>query len=162
MQGPYGRPEIAGSVLPAEPLHESVLARTAAVALDFSDWKMGARFPTLGAIVGIDFAGIMAAMYPDTPAHVHVRDRLRGVAHGSNPADTSNGAFAPYMRATAGLLLCIITAQHVPTTGLDFRHGTRNSLLGDSLALPTPDNPTKTSITVLVSGGSTASRILAI
>ena len=41
----------------------TVLVKTTAVALNPSDYKIGAAFPSRGAIVGMDFSGHIAAIH---------------------------------------------------------------------------------------------------
>lgn len=97
--------------LPLAP--DQVLVRTVAVALNPCDWKMPDNFPSPGAVDGSDFAGTIVALGSDiqkaasssTRHRFALGDRVCGAAHGSNPADRANGAFADYVAATADILM---------------------------------------------------------
>ncbi|RYP45623.1 hypothetical protein DL768_008060 [Monosporascus sp. mg162] len=92
--------------LPLAP--DQVLVRTVAVALNPCDWKMPDRFPSIGAVNGSDFAGIIVAVGSDvhtTHADLVVGTRVCGAVHGANPADHMSGSFASYVAATADILM---------------------------------------------------------
>lgn len=146
------------------------MIKTTAVALNPSDHKMGAYFPTPGAVVGMDFAGTVVALHPSLPSNprnINVGDRVCGIVHGSNPARLEDGAFALYIRARPELLLRVpasVPLEHAATlcTGLS------TNLLAlwdpeEGLALTaTPDQPAPSPFPVLVYGGSTATGTLAV
>ncbi|RYP12424.1 hypothetical protein DL765_007354 [Monosporascus sp. GIB2] len=86
---------------------EQVLVRTVAVARNPCDWKMPDRFPSIGAMNGSDFAGIIVAVASDvhaTHADLVVEARACGAVHGANAADHMSGSFASYVAATADIL----------------------------------------------------------
>ncbi|KAH9985176.1 chaperonin 10-like protein [Xylariaceae sp. FL0662B] len=83
----------------------TVMVKTAAVALNPSDNKMGATFPTPGATIGMDFSGIIVEIHPGTETDLRIGNRVCGMIHPSNPSDPTNGAFGEYVRARPGLLL---------------------------------------------------------
>lgn len=112
-----------------------ILVKTAAVALNPTDYKMHANFPSPGAAVGCDFAGTIVALGSDfltshststsstasisssysslsSLSEQHQRhptlkigDRVCGAVHGSNPIDPSTGAFAEYVHTEGDLVL---------------------------------------------------------
>lgn len=112
-----------------------ILVRTAAVALNPTDYKMHANFPSPGATVGCDFAGTIVALGSDILASslstsssspssssplsspsssseqqqkypaLKIGDRVCGAVHGSNPIDPSTGAFADYVHTEGDLVL---------------------------------------------------------
>ncbi|KAI0890575.1 putative zinc-binding dehydrogenase family oxidoreductase [Annulohypoxylon maeteangense] len=161
-----GRPQIADHVAVPPLQHGSILVKTVAVALNPSDYKMGAAFPTNNAIIGFDFAGIVACVGEGADAHFTPGDRVCGAVHGSNPAEPGNGAFAEYVRVPADLLLRIpdwLDWAKAATLGT----GLATSLLafwgpGALRLSATPDNPAEDLFPVLVYGGSTATGTLAI
>jgi NADPH:quinone reductase-like Zn-dependent oxidoreductase len=102
-------------------LKQIVLVRTAAVAFNPSDYKMGAGFPKSGAVVGMDFAGTAISIRDETETDLVVGDTVCGAVHGSNPAEPGNGDFAEYVRVPADILLRVpaslgpINASTLPT-----------------------------------------------
>jgi len=84
----------------------SMLIKTHAVALNPTDNKMPASFPTPGALIGCDFAGVVVAMGSEAAdiTTVRIGDRVAGAVHGSNRLDNESGAFAEYVRAEADLV----------------------------------------------------------
>lgn len=83
----------------------TVMAKTVAIALNPSDYKMGAAIPTPGALIGMHFSGMVASIHPSTKTDLRIGDPMCGMVAGSNPGDPSNGAFASYIRAQPELLL---------------------------------------------------------
>ncbi|KAI0179685.1 putative zinc-binding dehydrogenase family oxidoreductase [Hypoxylon sp. FL1284] len=165
-----GRPQLAERVAVPPLLPGTVLVKTVAVALNPSDYKMGAAFPTPDAIVGLDFAGTVVAAYAgeesDDAARFAPGDRVCGAVHGSNPAEPNNGAFAAYVRAPAELLLRVPEGMDwagAATLGTGLATAVL-ALWGDSaLALAaTPDTTAADPLPVLVYGGSTATGSLAV
>lgn len=77
------------------------------VALNPCDYKFGAAWPSKGAVIGTDFVGTVVRIQGDSKASsdIHIGDTVCGLVHGSNPADTSNGAFAEYLRVPSDLVL---------------------------------------------------------
>jgi NADPH:quinone reductase-like Zn-dependent oxidoreductase len=61
VQDQRGNPKFVNSQPLPQLVAGTVLVKTAAVALNPSDHKMGLNFPTPGAVVGIDFAGTVVA-----------------------------------------------------------------------------------------------------
>ncbi|KAL8678458.1 MAG: hypothetical protein Q9186_005196 [Xanthomendoza sp. 1 TL-2023] len=89
-----------------------VLVRVHAVALNPTDYKMPANFPTPAAVCGCDFAGEVVAFGPryeipdaETKANtLKLGDAVFGCVHGSNPADKGTGSFAEYVAAEKDLV----------------------------------------------------------
>ncbi|KAM7215488.1 Enoyl reductase LovC [Rhypophila decipiens] len=175
-QSDTGSPRLTHGVPLPDLLPGTVIVKTVAVALNPSDNKMGAAFPTPGAIVGMDFSGTIAAVHPSLStaddARLTIGNRVCGMVHGSNPGDPTNGAFAQYVRTKPELLLTLpktMSMQEAATLGVGLM--TNVMALWDPLALGLPlppdidyDNKSQTDepLPVLVYGGSTATGILAI
>lgn len=83
----------------------TLVVKTEAVALNPMDNKMGEAFPTPGAVIGCDFAGIVIAVHQGTKTNINIGDRVCGMIHGSNTGEPTNGAFAEYVRARPELLI---------------------------------------------------------
>ncbi|KAI0019238.1 hypothetical protein F4780DRAFT_455381 [Xylariomycetidae sp. FL0641] len=77
-----------------ELLPGTVLIKTAAVALNPSDNKLGAAFPTEGAVVGMDYAGTVCEVTEGHGTSLQVGDAVFGAVFGSNPADEKKHALA--------------------------------------------------------------------
>ncbi|KAG6354076.1 hypothetical protein INS49_005047 [Diaporthe citri] len=182
-QDEHGQPRLVNGVAIPALLPGTVLIKTAAVALNPSDHKMGASFPTPGSVIGMDFAGTVVRVADEgTQTGIAPGSVVCGAVQGSNPAAPDNGAFAEYLRAPADLLM------RVPSSpSLQARPDGRDSnamiqaaaTMGTALAtcilalwgsdtldlLPsTPDTPSQATppTPVLVYGGSTATGSMAI
>ncbi|KUI57981.1 Protein TOXD [Cytospora mali] len=168
IQDENGNPKLANGV-PLPTLRAGkVMVKTVATALNPSDYKMGAAFPTPGALVGMDFSGTIASIHPRTETDLQVGDRVCGMVHGSYPGDPSNGAFAAYVRVRPELLLRVPRAlpmEEAATLGVGLM--TNLLALWDPSALgltATPESPAagSSAFPVLVCGGSTATGTLAV
>lgn len=165
VQKENGAPQLANIPLPVlKP--GSLIVKTVSVALNPSDHKMGAAFPTPGAVVGMDFSGTVAAIHPETETDLKIGDRVCSWVHGSNPGDPSNGAFAQYIRARPEILLRVpngMRMEQAATLGVGLM--TNVMALWDPTALGLaahPGSPAEKRFPVLVYGGSTATGTLAI
>ena len=146
-----------------------VLVKTAAVALNPTDYKMHTNFPSPGACVGCDFAGTVVAMGSDasTVSSLQIGDRVCSAVHGSNPIDHPSGAFSEYVAAEAELVLKIprsMSCEKAAALG-GIGHGTICLAFWQSLGLPgTPEQPVEGGkpVYVLVYGGSTSTGTMAI
>lgn len=188
-QDEHGQPQIVAGVAVSPLLRGTVLVKTAAVALNPSDHKMGASFPTPGAIIGMDFAGTVVSVAERDGAQkgIAVGDVVCGAVQGSNPAAPENGAFAEYVRAPADLLLRVPIRNQVDDNGGDTdinSPAVSNSCIqaaatlgtalatcllalwdSDALGLAaTPDSPdpAQPPVPVLVYGASTATGTMAV
>lgn len=165
IQGPTGTPTLTPSI-PLPPLSpDQILVKTIAVALNPTDYKMPANFPSPGAIVGCDLSGLIVRLGSTAPSSLKIGDRVCGAVHGSNPIDHQTGAFAEFVRADAGLVLKVPDGmgwEEAAAIG-GIGHGTLGLALWDSLELPaSPDKPAEKAAHVLVYGGSTATGTMAI
>lgn len=165
VQDANGKPK-AVSDIPLPPLQPgTILVKTAAVALQPSDNKMGGISPSAGAVIGSDFAGTVVLMHEETQTDLQIGDLVCGVVHGSNPADGTNGAFAEFVRAHADLVL------RLPRSGGRMHWPIEPATLGSALATTSlalwgdpgalaltasPDAQAVTPFPVLVYGASTA------
>lgn len=168
VQNANGAPKLADGVSLPTLTAGTVIVKTVAVALNPADHKMGTAFPTPGAIIGMDFSGLVAEIHPDTQTGLRVGDRVCGQVHGSNPGDPSNGAFAEYTRARADLLLRVppgLSMEQAATLGVGLMTNALSLWTEDALALEsvpaTPESPAARPFPVLVYGGSTATGTLA-
>lgn len=173
VQDSDGQPKVTRDV-PLPTLQPgTVMIKTAAVALNPSDFKMGKAFPTQGSIVGMDFSGRVLAIHPSITAttNLAVGDLVCGIVHGSNPAHLASGAFADYVVAPGQF--CPPGAAGAVThscfgAGVCSVDQRRRSVGADALALTvSPEEPAGAESEgkkrpVLVYGGSTASGTMAI
>ncbi|KAI0013522.1 GroES-like protein [Xylariaceae sp. FL0662B] len=138
----------------------TLLVKTRAVALNPSDTKMGATFPSPGAIIGTDFAGEIVQIHPEAGRlrlDLNVGDMVCGLVHGSNPANHGNGAFAEYLRIPAQLVIKVPKGMEMhQASSLGVAIATNCIALWESLGIPaSPDEPALQPFDVLVYGGST-------
>ncbi|KAI0450750.1 GroES-like protein [Xylaria acuta] len=171
IQDEKGAPKLAHEVAVPRLEAGTMLVKTAAVALNPSDYKMGAAFPTPDAIVGMDYAGIIVSIHPRTETDLRIGDAVCGMVHGSNPASPDNGAFAEYIRVRPEMLLRVPQGEkgrsHLPmeqaaTLGVGITTNIVALWAPSGLALEaTPDAPAEKPFPVLVYGGSTATGTLA-
>ena len=168
IQDTEGKPELTEIPIPAL-IPGTVLVKVSAVALDPSDYKMGAAFPTPGAVIGSNFAGTVVAVASDTDTDLVPGDTVAGGSHGSNPGNLENGAFATYIRAPAPLTMRLTpTAKLAPEQAATLATALATCTLAlwsaDALALlpSTPEHPSEKPLPVLVYGGSTATGTIAI
>lgn len=107
VQDSAGQPVLTRDAKIPELQPETLLVKTVAVALNQCDYKMGSSFPTPGAIIGTDFAGIIIDMGPGAAVlrpDLRVGDNVFGLVYGSNPAEPNNGTFAEFLRVPAQLV----------------------------------------------------------
>ncbi|KAI1639214.1 GroES-like protein [Biscogniauxia mediterranea] len=88
---------------------DTVIVKTAAVAINPSDAKFLDYSPAPGAVHGTDYAGTIVALGADATASrgLAVGDRVAGMVHGMNKLIPERGAFAEYIIATVHTLLKI-------------------------------------------------------
>jgi len=162
-----GKPTLVQDAIVPLLLPNTILIKTVAVALNPSDYKMGLKFPSNGAVIGMDFAGEIVQMDPEAAENrpdLHIGNRVCGAVHGSNPAGRDNGSFAEYVRATAGILIKVpeeMALEKAATLGVALT--TCCLALWDSLGITSsPEKPAEKPYDVLVYGGSTSSGAMAI
>lgn len=148
---------------------QDVLVRTACVGLNPFDSKSVDTSPSVGATVGGDFAGEIAALGEAVPAdRFQIGDRVFGCVFGNNPNHRENGAFAEYVAVPANFVIKMppnMSFQQAATLGIGL--ATTGLALYKGLGLPMSFEQTKTSSgkkpdIVLVYGGGTATGALAI
>lgn len=101
-----GRASLTRAPLPSLRDGGYILVKTAAVALNPSDWKhinhMLVGDPT-GTRPGLDFAGTVVEVGHDVERNdvISAGDRVFGICHGANVRQPHDGAFAEYVVAKA-------------------------------------------------------------
>lgn len=146
---------------------KTLLIKTVAVAINPSDYKIGANCPTPRAIMGMDFVGKILQMDAEAVQlrpDLAVGDKVCGFIPGSNPLHPDNGSFAQYLRAHAQLVYRVPEGMlDVEAASMGVATATAALALWHSLKLPaSPASPlTSTDACgleyVLVYGASTAS-----
>jgi NADPH:quinone reductase-like Zn-dependent oxidoreductase len=163
-----GQPKLNSSVPLPTLAPGTVLIQTEAVALNPSDHKMGSTFPSPGSIIGMDFAGTIVSIHPQTTAEPPLRigERVCGIVHGSHPTNKSSGAFANYVLARPELLLKLpsgMAIEEAATLGTGLSTNLLSLWHSAALGLSaTPEQPAGKPFPVLVHRGSTATGTLAI
>jgi NADPH:quinone reductase-like Zn-dependent oxidoreductase len=159
-----GKLELATKIPIPELEPDSVLVKIAVVALNPADWKLPEFSAHPGAIGGLDFCGTVAAVSSNSlQKPLAVGDRVCGWVFGSNPAEPGNGAFAEYVAAFSDLVMKVpswMPSEDASTIALGA--ATAGQALYQSLQLPLPTEPARSSFYVLVYGGSTATGTMAI
>lgn len=150
-----------------------ILVKTVSVALNPTDWKnVTARAPP-GVLVGCDYAGIVEDLSPTAAASTSLKkgDRICGFAHGCNPVQPEDGAFAEYIVVPVGTQTRIpdnLSFQEAATLGVGVT--TAGQALYQSLGLALPGegraesegDEGKEKEAVLIYGASTATGALAV
>lgn len=140
-----------------------ILVKTAAVALNPTDWKHIYRMPTPGALAGCDYSGVVEEVGKGVKKAFKKGDRICGFAHGSNNSELEDGTFAEYIVVKGDLQLPIppqMSFEDASTLGVGFH--TVGQGMYQSLKLPLPSEPAKEPQPILIYGGSTATGTLAI
>ncbi|KFA52621.1 hypothetical protein S40293_10055 [Stachybotrys chartarum IBT 40293] len=142
---------------------EWILVRTKAVGLNPTDWKhVDMSYANAGTKLGCDYAGVVVEVGSKV-AHFKEGDRVAGFCHGGHRLDHETGAFGEYVLAKAN-------AQFLIPDDLSFEQAavlpvalfTCGLGLYQSLGLPSPRNPAKEPVPILINGGSTGTGMLAI
>lgn len=144
-----------------------ILVKVFAVALNPTDWKHIDWWPSPGALVGCDYAGIVMSVGHQVVNDLTPGDRVCGFAHGSNHVNHADGTFAEYIVVKGDIQMKIPTNmsfEAAATLGVGVT--TVGQGLFQSLKLPMPEPWKATTdhsdIPVLIYGGSTATGTLAI
>lgn len=140
-----------------------ILVKTAAVALNPTDWKHIDYLGVDGALSGCDFAGTVEDVGKAVTKQWKKDDRVAGFAHGGDVVQHENGAFAEYIVAKGDIQMAIpdsVSFEHAATLGVGVF--TVGQGLYQSLELPLPTEPAKEPFPLLIYGGSTATGSLAI
>ncbi|KAI8609816.1 alcohol dehydrogenase class-3 [Chytriomyces sp. MP71] len=143
---------------------EYILVKTAAVALNPTDWKHIDYLSPVGSTVGCDWAGTVLQVGSKVTRSFKVGDRVWGLAHGSNSANADDGTFATIITVKDGITLPIpsnLSFEEASTLGVGIY--TVGQGLYQTLGLELPSaNPTAHKTPILIYGGSTATGALAI
>ncbi|KAI0050797.1 dehydrogenase [Auriscalpium vulgare] len=134
-----------------------ILVKVIAAAQNPSDWKTAKFAQAMGAVLGVDYAGVVEEIGPNVPAGLrYVGERVCGfVKSGLGPT----GAFSEYLVGSAKLGVIPIPA------GWSFEDAAQigipaltaiQTLWEAHKDLPTPLAPTTTPVPILVYGGSSA------
>ena len=140
-----------------------MLIKTAAVALNPTDWKHIDFMAPPGAISGCDFAGVVEEVGGKVKKPFKKGDRVCGMCHGANRLQLEDGAFAEYIVAKGDMQMIVppqMTFEEAATLGVGVV--TVGQALYQSLQLPLPTAPAKEALPVLIYGGSTATGTLGI
>ena len=163
VQDKDGKPKVDNNVPVPQLSPGDILVKTTMVALNPSDYKMGATFPSPRAVIGNDFVGTVVGIHEKTTTDISIGDIVCGLVHGSNPADRSNGAFAQYVRVPADLVLRVpvgFEIEHAASLGLGLAIASVALWEGGLELEVNPEKPKPTTDTVplavLVYGASTA------
>ncbi|KAF1829265.1 NAD(P)-binding protein [Decorospora gaudefroyi] len=150
---------------------DMILVRAASVALNPVDIKSLDYSAALGAIMGFDFAGTVAALGDEAAkdGRLSVGDRVAGVVYGMDKLQPDVGAFAQYIGALADLVLKIPeTLSFEDAAALGLATATAAYGLFKELALPgsldrlVSSDEAQDGDFVLVAGGATATGTRAI
>ncbi|KAH7126006.1 chaperonin 10-like protein [Dactylonectria macrodidyma] len=142
----------------------SIMAKTAAVALNPTDWKHIDFLSSPVANVGCDYSGTVVQVGAAVRNGLKVGDRVMASSTDvSNHSKHQDGAFAEYVIAKGDIQTKVperMTFKEASTLGAGII--TMGQSLYQSLGFPQPDTPAKEPIPVLVYGGSIATGTLAI
>ena len=140
-----------------------ILIKTAAVALNPTDWKHVDFMATAGALSGCDYAGVVEEVGANVTKPFGRGDRVCGACHGANMLQLEDGAFAEYIVAKGDIQMKIpprMAFEEAATLGVGIV--TVGQALYQSLRLPLPSAPAEKGFPLLIYGGSTATGTLAI
>ncbi|PQE23526.1 zinc-binding oxidoreductase protein [Rutstroemia sp. NJR-2017a BVV2] len=140
-----------------------ILVKTVSVALNPTDWKHIAYLAPPGAVIGVDYAGIVEEVGKNVKKAFKKGDRVCGFVHGGNAVQPEDGAFAEYIVAKGDIQIHIpdnLSFQEAATLGVGIV--TVGQALYQSLKLALPTEPIKEPVPILIYGGSTATGVLAI
>ncbi|KAI0265088.1 dehydrogenase [Gloeopeniophorella convolvens] len=135
-----------------------VLVKVVACGQNPTDWKTAKFVNAQGAIIGVDFAGVVEELGPDVPPDVrHVGERVCGFVHGGIH---ENGSFSEYLVASARLGIFAVPEgwSFEDAAQLGVPALTAVLCLYEAHSFPAPLAPSKDPepLPVLVYGGSTA------
>ncbi|PQE19063.1 zinc-binding oxidoreductase protein [Rutstroemia sp. NJR-2017a BBW] len=161
--GPPGKASVV-SDRPIPTLRDDyILVKTVSVALNPTDWKHISYLAPPGALIGVDYAGIVEEVGKNVKKAFQKGDRVCGFVHGGNAVQPEDGAFAEYIVAKGDIQIHIpdnLSFQEAATLGVGIV--TVGQALYQSLKLALPTEPIKEPVPILIYGGSTATGVLAI
>lgn len=141
---------------------DAMLCRVAAVALNPVDAKIIDYSPAPGSIGGQDFAGEVVRV-GENIKRFKIGDRVCSFAYGLNSDDKMMGAFSDYAIATEDLTCKMPPGmEYEAAATLPVAIGTAGLALYQELALSWPGTEGRKPSFVLVSGGATATGVVAI
>ncbi|KAL7893315.1 GroES-like protein [Trichoderma sp. TUCIM 5745] len=156
--------KVAIKELPVPKLRDDyILVRTTALALNPTDCAHidGRAGPNIGHLVGCDYAGIVEEIGRLVTKSFKKGDRICGIAHGANQMQPEDGTFAEYILVKGDLQMAS-PSNDVESATLGVGIATVGQGLYQCLGLPLPTKPARTSMPILIYGGSTATGILGI
>ncbi|KAH7408069.1 chaperonin 10-like protein [Cadophora sp. MPI-SDFR-AT-0126] len=162
IKGP-GDAELVTNAQVPELRDDYIIVKTAAVALNPTDWKHIDFLASPGATVGCDYSGTVEQVGAAVTTGLKIGDRVMGLIHGSNYSNNEDGSFAEYIAAKGDIQIRIpdeMSFEDAATLGVGIV--TAGQGLYQSLGLPLPSEPAKEPFPALIYGGSTATGTLAI
>ncbi|KAF5004647.1 hypothetical protein FDECE_8868 [Fusarium decemcellulare] len=140
-----------------------ILVDVKAVALNPTDWKHIDRMNTKGALLGCDFAGVVAETGLGYSKPWKRGDRICGFVHGGNQLQIENGAFAERIAVKADVAMRIpdnMSFEDAATLGVAVV--TCGQGLFQKMGLNRPSDQSRKGETILIYGGSSATGMLGI
>lgn len=140
-----------------------VLVDVKAIALNPTDWKHRDSLNTKGAILGCDFAGVVAETGQGYNKAWNKGDRIAGFAHGGNSLELEDGAFAERIAVRADIAFRIpdhLTFEQAATLGVGVI--TVGQGMFQQMGLSWPTSPSTKRDFILIYGGSSATGTLGI
>ena len=144
-----------------------ILIKTHSVAVNPADYKHIDWIPSIGAIVGCDYAGTVVKVGPKVTRPFKPGDHICGAVLGSNELNLDGGAFAEYIVAKGDVQMKIpdnMAFDEASTLGVAVL--TVGQGLYQGLGLPLPNDEEakgqQKSPHVLICGGSSAMGMMAI
>ncbi|KAK7047581.1 hypothetical protein VNI00_006349 [Paramarasmius palmivorus] len=151
-----GKVKLANIPIP-KPGPGQILVKVIAAAQNPSEWMKIHGVPTTDVTVGHDYAGVVQEIGPDVPAGTRqIGERVAGFVNACVSNDLG-GTFGEYTVADAHVLIPLpdhISFEDAATLGL--AGFTACQALWQNTKLPTPDEPTKEPMSILVWGGATS------
>ncbi|KAK7469018.1 Zinc-binding oxidoreductase alcohol dehydrogenase [Stygiomarasmius scandens] len=136
---------------------KQILVKVVAAAQNPPDWYLFQRLISTGLVIGHDFAGIVEEIGSDVLLGVRkIGERVAGFVRGGVKSEWG-GSFAEYCITDAELVVSLpdsLALEEAPSLGL--AGFTACQLLWQTRNLPTPINPAKEPLPILVWGGSSS------
>jgi len=136
------------------PQPNQILVKVVTAAQNPTDWKTAGRAPA-GNISGCDFAGTVVEIGADVPTGLRkIGERVAGFVHGGIAL---NGAFSEYLVSDAAIVIALpddVSFENAAQLGVAIF--TVSQALYQTLALPTPLQPTSTPSDILIWSGTSA------
>lgn len=139
-----------------------ILVKTAAVALNPTDWKH-IKFVTAPTTLGCDYSGTVVDVGSAVTKAFKKGDRIAGACHGGNVVQPEDGAFGEYLVAKGDVQCHIpdsLSFEDAATIGVGV--STVAQGMYQSMGLPWPDGKNKDRFPLLIYGASTATGAMAL